>query len=466
MLAVSREDVTDGPIPRVLLVLAAPLVAQNLVQVVQQVVDTFWLGRLGEDAVAAVGLNFPILAVLIAVTAVAPFVGTQVLVAQRYGAERVDEARSATAHGMALALGFGALGGLLVFLTAGHIVSLFGAGPEVTRLAAIYLAVYALGLPIIAASDALEGGFIGWGETRAALHINVTAVAVNVVLDPFLIFGWWVFPALGIQGAALATVIGYGCGFALALALAFGLRERSPLAWPAGGLSWRECRELLDIGLPSAGQNLAQQSVRVVIVGVVAVVGGTAGLAAYTVGARVASVAFIPASGLAQAAQSMVGQNLGADRADRARRTTWVGVAIAVVGLSLVAAIQWAFPAFLAHLFVPDISPGALALTVDYLVILAYGYWAIGATYVLLAGFNGARRTRTSMVISLIQYWAVRLPIAAVGALALGYGVHAVFWAVTLSNVVAAIGAGAYYYHATSNGMLDRAADRAQTAAD
>lgn len=464
MLDVSREEITEGSLPRVLLVLAAPLVAQNLVQVLQQVIDTFWLGRLGEDAVAAVGLNFPIIAVLIALATVAPFVGTQILVSQRYGAEDPAGARSAAVHGATLSILFGLLVGGLVYLFAPQIIAPFGAGPSVTELAAIYLAVYALGLPILSASDALEGGFIGWGDTRAALYINVLAVAVNVVLDPFLIFGWGPFPTLGVQGAALATVIGYTLGFLLALWMAIGSRKSLPLGRHDIRFELEEYRELLDIGAPSAGQHLAQQSVRVVIIGIVASVGGAAGLAAYTVGARIASVAFIPASGLQQAAQSVIGQNLGADKPERARRATWTGVAIAGGALAVVGAIQFAVPDLLTRLFVPDISPEGFALTVEYLVILSYGYWAIGVTYLFLAGFNAARRTRTSMVASLLQYWAVRLPIAAGGALVIGFGVSAVFWAVTISNIVAAVGLGLYYRYETQSGMLKRATEA--TAAD
>ena len=124
-------------------------------------------------------------------------------------------------------------------------------------------------------------------------------------------------------------------------------------------------------------------------------------------------------------------------------------------------AVQWLFPLPIAEVFVPGASPDAAGLTVTYLRILAYGYPAIGATYLVLAGFNGARRTRTSMVATLLQYWGVRVPIAAVGGVALAFGVLAAFWAVTLSNVVAAVGAAAYYRYAAGRGMLERAAAEA-----
>jgi putative MATE family efflux protein len=455
------EDITEGSIARALVVLAAPLVVQNLVQVVQQVVDTFWVGRISEDAVAAVGLNYPVVAMLASVVIMAPLVGTQVIVSQRVGAEEYTGARRIAVHGLAVGISLAIVVGAVVVVGADAIVATLGADGNVAPLAATYLATYAIGLPAMAMSDVIEGGFIGWGDSRAALYINVVAVVVNIGLDPVLIFGWGPVDAYGIQGAAFATVIGYTAGFGLALAMALGHRDTFTLTREAVAFETSEFRELLDVGVPSAGRRMAQDGVRVVIVGIVAAVGGAAGLAAYTVGARIASVAFIPASGLSQAAQSVVGQNIGAERPARARKTTWIGVGIAAGALSVVGALQWLFPVGLTQLFVPDISTEALSLTVDYLQILAYGYWAIGATYVLRAGFNGARRTRTSMVASLLQYWGVRLPIAVGGIALFGMGVHAVFWAVTLSNVAVAVGLAAYYRYSTESGMLDRAVTRA-----
>jgi len=455
------DDLTEGPIGKTLVALALPLVVQNLVQVVQQVVDTFWVGRIGEEAVAAVGLNYPVTAMLTSAAIMAPFVGTQVIVSQRVGAEEYTGARRIAVHGLAFGVALALLVTTVTVVGADRVVSLLGADPTVAPLAATYLATWSLGVPAMAASDVLEGGFVGWGDSRAALYVNVTAVLVNVGLDPVLIFGWGPVDAMGIRGAALATVVGYAAGLLLALAMALGLRDSFTLTREAVAFDRAEYRELLSVGAPAAGRRIAQDGVRIVVVGLVATVGGAAGLAAYTVGARIASVAFIPAGGLSQAAQSVVGQNLGAELPDRARRTTWVGVAIAAGALSAVGALQWLVPTGLTRLFVPDISPAALSLTVDYLRILAYGYWAIGATYVLRAGFNGARRTRTSMVASLCQYWGVRLPLAVGGVVLLDAGVHAVFWAVTLSNVAVAVGLAAYYRYSTADGMLDRAVSQA-----
>lgn len=171
-------------------------------------------------------------------------------------------------------------------------------------------------------------------------------------------------------------------------------------------------------------------------------------------------------------------QNLGADRPHRAHGTIRSGVAIAGGALGLVGALQWFLPGALAWTFVPTLTDAGFALTVDYLEILAYSYWAMGASAVLLAGFNGASRTRTGFIVDLLKYWGLRIP-AAVAALpaaavvvrgvelgGLGLGVHAVFWAVTVSNLVAAVGVGAYYLRRRDRMFSNAAREAAGAAAD
>ncbi|UPV75751.1 MATE family efflux transporter [Halorussus limi] len=465
MVNVSREEITDGALVRSLLLLAAPLVAQNLVQVAQQVIDTFWVGRLGENAVAAVGVNFPVIAFIYSATVVVN-TGTQVVVSQRVGGDDAAGGRRTAFHGATLAL-FGAIAcAILVSVGAETLVELLVDDDAVAALATTYLVTYMFGFPFSMTSDALEFSFIGWGDSRAALYINLTAIGVNVALDPFLILGWGPFAEMGVRGAALATVIGYAAGLLLALGMILRGRDGLTFTENAVGFDVEEYREVLEVGLPTGAQRAVSQLVRVLIIALVSAVGGAAGLAAYTVGARIASVAFIPAQGLSGAAQSVVGQNLGADNPGRARRATWVSAGIAAVGLTLAGVVQWVAPELLVNFFVADISQRALGLSVDYLKILVLGYWAIGATYAFNAGFNGARRTKVSMVVGLLKYWAVRLPIAAVGAFWFDFDVHAVFWAVTISNVAGAVGAGLYYYYTTNNGMLERAAEKATAAAD
>jgi len=460
MFDVSREDIVGGSLVRAVLVLAGPLVAQNFALVAQSVIDLFWVGRLGGTAVAAVGLASVIVALLV-VPLQAFFTGGQVVTSQRVGADETAAARRVPFTTAACAIGVAAVLGVALVASADVVAGLFTGDDEVQFLAANYLTAYAFALVTIAASDTLESGFTGWGDTQAALYVNLTAIVVNLIFDPLLILGWWVFPRLELFGAALATAIGYGVGALFALALAARGRQGFKLTREAVRPRLEAAREVVDVGLPIAGQNAGRQFARLGMIGIVSAVGGPAGLAAYHIGAQVATVAFVPASGVAQAATSIIGQNLGADQPSRARRATWIGVAIAVVGLSVFGVIQWLVPAPIAQVFVPDLSGTALEYTVLYLQILAYGYWALGAIYTVEAGFNGAGNTDVSMYSTLTQYWAVRIPVALVGAYVLDLGVAAVFWGVTLSNVAAALWLAGYFHLSADRGMLDRAADDA-----
>jgi putative MATE family efflux protein len=463
MRDVSPSEIVDGSIPRVLVVLAAPLVAQHFALVAQSVVDLFWVGRLGATAVGAVGLS-TVVGALAVVPLYTFFTGTQVVTAQRVGGDDLAAARRVPFTAAAMAVCVGAVGGTLMAVFAEPLLELFTGDERVVALGANYLAAYAFSVVAVAASDTLENGFTGWGDTRAALCINLTAIAVNLVFDPLLILGWGPFPRLELFGAALATAIGYGAGTLLALGLLVRGRQGFTVTREAVRPRLATAREVVSVGAPVSGQNLGRQGARLGMVGIVSALGGPAGLAAYHIGAQVATVAFVPAQGVASAATSVVGQNLGADQASRAEYATWVAVAIAAVGLGLFGVVQWFVPAPLAQVFVPDLSGPALSHTVLYLQILALGYPALGVIYTVEAGFNGAGKTSVSMYSTLCQYWLVRLPVAAVGGFVLSVGVAAPFWAVTLSNVAAAVWLVAYFYRSADRGMLDRATESASAA--
>ena len=480
MFDVDSEAITDGPVGRVLLLLAAPLVAQNLVYVANALVDTFWLGRVSEDAVAAVGLSLPIQSLLGAVVVVAA-VGTQILVAQRAGGGDDAGARRVAFNGGLVALAVTAVVAVPIARYAEELVRFLGADPALTGTTAAYLAIITAVLPIGAVGDTVENCFTAYGDTRAVLHVSVASVLVNLVAAPVLIFGLGPVPALGVEGAALGTALAGAVGLVHVLAYAAGIgRDTFRLTRDAFSIDAGDLREVVAVGLPLGGQRGATELVRVLVVSLVAVAGGAAGVAAYTIGARVATLAVVPALGTQQAAQSMIGQNLGADAPRRARRTTTVGTGMVVGAFLALGAVQFAVAGGVVDLLAPDLTPGGRSLAVLYLRLLAVSYWALGGTYTLLAGFNGASRTRTSLAADVIKYWGIRFPIAvaAVPATAtfgafgvavapgLGWGVETVFWAVAVSNVVGFLGLGAYFAYTMRRGMFANAADRASDDGD
>jgi putative MATE family efflux protein len=468
----SPEEITEGPIPRALLVLSAPLFVQNMVRVAQQVVDLFWVGRYSSDAVAAIGLASPVVWFLLSSTVSASFVGTQVLVSQRVGADDVRGARRAAFTGLLLTLVLSVGVGALMFLNVRPLLELVtsarptGGGGDLVVLATRYLEVISLGIVFAGLSDTIEAAFVGRGESRAAMYMNVASVTANLSLDPFLIFGLGPFPSLGIRGAALATVAGYTAGFLLGVAFVLRGRAGGILSRAAATVDLGEFRELLDVGLPRAVQGAAGTSGALVMVVVVFAAAGSAGLAAYTVGSRVSSLAFRTLMSLSNAAQSIVGQNLGAGNLDRATSTTWTGVKIGTSVLTVFAVGQWLVPELVVNLFVPEMSDRSFAFAVAYLQFLAVGYPAKGVFSLVRAGFNGARRTKTTMVASVAQTWLLQLPIAAGAGITLGFGAIAVFWARPLSIIVSAVVLAGYYLHSTNNGMYARAAERVEASPD
>ncbi len=458
---VSDEDIVDGPILRTLVWLAVPLVAQNFALIAHSVVDIFWVGRLGTNAVAAVGLVIPVTALLTFPTILA-YAGTQILTAQRVGDGDFDTARVLPFHGLLVVTVLALLVVAFVAVAAEDIVALLDPSRAIASMSVAYLVGWVIGLVPAGLSDTFESGFVGFGNTRTAFVVNVTAIGGNVVFDPLLILGWGPFPEWGVFGAGIATAIGYTFGALLAAALV--VRGNGRFAFP-DTLTFDPSlvREIVTVGAPEAIKESGRQVARLVMIAIVSFVSGPAGLAAYAFGARIATVAFVPAIGLGQAARTFVGQNVGANHTSRARRVVWLGVLVGGVGLTGIAVLQWLFPVAIARVFIPDVSGLALEYTVSYLRILTFGYWSFAVIYVVQAGFSGASRTDLSMYATLLQYWFVRVPIAAVLAYALGWGVIGVFWAVTVSNVVAAVGLAAYYHRSTSSGLLERAAEAASS---
>lgn len=460
----SPDEITDGPIGRVLLLLAGPLFVQNMAHVAQQTIDLFWLGRHSSATVAAVGLDTPLVLFLLQSTIAATFVGTHVLVSQRVGADDEEGAQRALFTGLLLTtiLGLG-IGGMMFFY-ADLLIGAIGAvrpgsvGGTVLEYAVAYLEVIALGVVFAGLSDVVEASFLGWGDSRTTFYINLATVIANVVLTPVFMFGAGPAPSLGIRGAAIGTVGGYVSGFLLGV---WFLRRgpRDQLSRSAVGVDLDEIRELLDIGLPRAVQGIANRTGGLLIVVIIFSIGGSAGVAAYTVGSRIGTFAFRTTNALGQAVQTVVGQSLGAGDPERAVRTVWTGSVISAGVLLAFAGVQFLLPGAITNAFTPQLDGRGFALSVVYLQILAFAYPASGVLSLLRAGFNGARRTKTTMVASLVQRWLFYIPLAAVAVFLLDHDVVAVFWSNTISVFATLACVAGYFVYSTNRGMFRRASE-------
>ncbi|MFH5801867.1 MATE family efflux transporter [Haladaptatus sp. CMAA 1911] len=279
MLNVSGEEITTGSLKKSLAFIAIPIVAQQLALSAQQIIDVFWLGRFDATAVAAVGLVAPIVG-LVATIVGAVFGGIQIIVSQRIGANNRTGASRIAVHGLLVAVTLMSGVSLFMYTFASDITQLFNTTPAVAHLAAIYLSASTLAYTVSAMSDSLEAAFLGSGDSRIPLIVNLVAIGTNAVLDPFLIIGWKPFPKYGIAGAAYATLIGYAVGGNIVLTLALSGRGKFTITRTALQFELDEIVELIRVGGPKIGRGVGQQTARLLIVTIITITGGSAALTA------------------------------------------------------------------------------------------------------------------------------------------------------------------------------------------
>ncbi|OZC03867.1 MATE family efflux transporter [Rubricoccus marinus] len=430
------EAILQGPIAPALLKLAGPVVLANVFQTVYQLTDTFWVGRLGADAVAAVSFSFPVIFLFIAIGGGITIAGT-ILVAQAEGrsdTRQVDYIAGQTyAIVTLLSLVLAASG----YVLAEPLLRLMGAAPEVLGLATEYLQLSYLGLPFVFGYFVFQALLRGVGDVKTPLYVVGVTVLLNFVLDPLFILGWGPVPALGVAGAAAATIGTQGLAAAIGLWLL--LSGRRPIRVRLSDIrpDLALARRIVGLGFPAS----VDQGMRAVGLGVLVtlIAGfGSEAVAVYGVGTRIFSFVLIPALGLGIATSTVVGQNIGAGQRQRARETTTVGSWIALGTMTAAGLLAFVFARPIVAAFVPG-EPAVIEQGAQFLRIMAPGWGLIGAQVVIGGGFSGAGRTYVSMAISIASLWMLRFPIAWFLSTRTALGLEGVWWAFPISYVGGAL---------------------------
>lgn len=466
---VPKDKIIGGSIVRSLILISVPLVFQNLALIGQQIVDLFWVGQLSSGAVAAIGLSSPIIWLLIALCTKGLFTGTKVFVSQQVGANRQRVARRANFTALVISLFIGVAFGLIAFLNSEFLIDLvMSTHPEygqsdVSQMAVTYTKTISLGIFIAAMSDVTEAGFIARGDSKATLYINIVAVLANISLDPVFIFGLGPVPTFGIQGAALATVVGYGAGLLLGILLVVFGRSRI-YSLDTMKFSLSDAKQIVDIGVPVSIQSAAGNVASLIMIFITYAAAGTPGVTAYTIGTRFSALALLSVKSLSGSAHTIVGQNLGAGNTNRATTTVFTGMKIGIGVLIGIAALQWMAADAIVRIFVPGVEKETLMLSVTFLQIYAIAYPLISVSSLTKAGFNAAERTKTTMVFSLGVKWLLQVPLAIGLGLTLSLGAVGIFWARTLALSIGAIAILVYYIHAERRGMYSRVTESSKAA--
>jgi putative MATE family efflux protein len=450
----SSSNITDGDLVGPMIQLAWPMVVIQLLQVAYNLADTFWLGRLSGNAVAAISIAFPLVFFLISVGGGFTTAGS-ILVAQFTGAESEGSAGKVAAQTMGFVVSLATLLGIVGHFVTGDMLALLPADPEtaefVIPMAADYMSVFFLGMPALFGFFVFSSLMRGYGNTKTPMRIMFVSVVLNVVLDPFLIFGWWVFPELGIEGAAVATIFARAVAAILGAYILFftdaGPDVRLAQFWPDVSM----VSKIVRVGTPSAAEQSTSALAMITLTGMVASF-APAVVGAYGLGNRLISLVFLPAMGLGRATNTMVGQNLGADQTERAERAVWIAAKFAAAVLFCIAIVAAVFPRPIVSVF---LSPGAenAAAIIDYgstyVRIRAVEFVFIGVLQVLLGAFRGAGNTKTAMAISMVTLWLGRVPTVYFFAFTLGWGPTGIWVGMALGNIVGAIVAALWFTRGT-----------------
>lgn len=402
-----RVDLTQTSILRGLTVLATPMLVGAVLQNLQNLIDLFWVGRLGKEAVSAVGISGTVLMVLFPLL-MGIGTGTVALVARATGARNLDEANRAAGQSLMLAFGLGILFGIAGWPVAEAVLKLLRAKPDVAALGGSYLRISLLGgftaFVLFIGNSALQGA----GDAVTPMWIMAVANVLNMVMDPLFIYGLGPFPALGVPGAALATVLAQAAAAVISVYYLFSGRTAIHVRWkhlrPDPLLSWR----IMRIGVPGSGQMFARSLVGVFLMRIVAPC-GTAAVAAYTVGLRIHMVILMPAFALGGAAATMVGQNLGAGKPDRSRRAAWIATGTDAAFMALAAVLLAVFAPFFIRVFSSD--PEVVRTGSHYLRVVSpfYVFTALGV--VLGRALNGAGDAVSPMIITVVCLWGLQVPL-------------------------------------------------------
>jgi putative MATE family efflux protein len=434
-LAGSDQDFTEGSLERGIVLLAVPMVLEMTLESVFAVCDVFFVSRLGPAAVATVGLTEAVVTLVFGV-AIGLSMATTAMVARRIGEKDRDGAACAAVQAILLGLGVSVVFGAMGVIAAPHILGLMVADAEVVRVGSSYTAVLLGGTVTIVLLFLINAVFRGAGDAAIAMRVLWLANAVNLVLDPCLIFGLGPFPELGVTGAAVATTIGRGTGVVFQLVLLARGRGRVALRRSDLRLDLGVMARLVRVSLGGIFQFLIATASWLGLVRILAVF-GSAALAGYTIAIRVVIFSILPSWGLSNAAATLVGQNLGAGKPDRATRAVWLTALYNVGFLGLVAVVflLWAHP--IVRLFTAD--PVVVRVGADCLRTISYGYVFYAFGMVIVQAFNGAGDTWTPTVINLCCYWLFQIPLAWALARPLGLGAHGVFLAIAIAESLIAV---------------------------
>lgn len=426
----TNADYTRIPMRRAVFLLAVPMVLELVLESTFAVVDIWFVAKLGSSAVATVGLTETFLFLLYAI-AMGLAMAVTAVVARRVG-EGQREAASVTAvQAILIALLVSVPFAVVGIVWAQDLLRLMGADAWTLQHGYGYMQWMLGGNVVIMLLFVINAIYRGAGDAAIAMRVLWVANGLNIALDPILIFGLGPIPAMGIEGAAIATNIGRGAGVAMQLWILFRGGHHIHVLSSQLALHSAILFNIVRTSLGGIGQMIIAMTSWIFLMRILANIGSEA-VAGATIAIRIMMFVMMPAWGMSNAAATLVGQNLGAQQPDRAEASVW---RIGCYNMAYLIAVSVAFfllPDRLIAIFSDD--PAVIAIGGEWLRILSYSFFVYGWWMVTVQAFNGAGDTATPTRINLVFFWLIQIPLSYFLAIKLGWQQSGVFWGVFVSE--------------------------------
>lgn len=446
MRKVSREEILNSNPVKVMFVLSLPIMVSQLLQTLYNLADMFWLGHLpaseSGDAVAGMQIAWPLIWFLIAFSAGFAMAGIA-LVSQYIGAGDRKKANFSAGQVLSLSIIFGVVIAIVGVIFSPIFAHLITKNVAVVKNAVLYLELIFLGIPFIFITAVFQAILSAEGDTITPMYVSLITVTLNIILDPFLIFGWWRFPKMGIQGAALATIVCQSIASIIALYVLFKGKKgiKVTLKDLIPDFSW--VKRIFKIGLPAAIGNGTSAFGFLIVTAIIGRVSNAeVALAAYGIGDRIISLEFIIVDALAMGIATLVGQNLGANLIGRVTEIAKKGLQIELLITLAESALLFALRVPLFKLFIPG-RVDILAEGVQFVTIFMVGIPFFGIIDATSSLFRGSGHNTQPMIVDIVRLWGLRIPLAFL--FSMHFGSTGIWWGMALSNVGAAILAIFFY---------------------
>ena len=426
------KDFTSEKLSKAILLLAIPMVLEMIMESIFAIADIFFVSKLGPDAIATVGITESLLTIIYSI-GMGLSMATTALVARRIGEKKPYRASVAAVQSIIVGAVVSLVIGIPGMIFAKDLLRLMGANSEIIEHGSIYPSILLGSNIIIMLLFIINAVFRSSGDAAISMRVLLLANGANIILDPLFIFGLGPIPAMGIKGAAIATTTGRGIAVIYQFYVLLKGNGRIKIFKKAIRINLKIMYDLIKISLGGIGQSIIATSSWIGMVRIIAIFGSSA-LAGYTIAIRIILFVLLPSWGLSNAAATLVGQNLGAKKPQRAERAVWTTGYVNMLFLSIVSLIFIIEPYFFISLFIDNaevIATGAKGLRI---VSIGFIFYAMGM--VMIQAFNGAGDTRTPTKINIISFWIIEIPLAYFLANLYGFNELGVYMAIIVAESI------------------------------